>query len=166
SAYAQELAKLAAAVRDGQPTPSAVQPPSLANQRISVRVWPLPDSPPLGKSFGSVLTQPNASYAPGTNVQADFVTGYPDNNLRAEDTFVEVQKQTGSTWTTVATDSDWQTIYRWKREYLGVSTAQITWTIPAGTPAGSYRIVHRGDAKSILGTVTGFTGVSRTFTVS
>jgi neutral ceramidase len=166
SAYAQELAKLAAALRDGQPTPSAVQPPSLANQRISVRVWPLPDAPPLGQSFGSVITQPNASYAPGAGVQADFVTGYPDNNLRDEDTFVEVQKQTGSTWTTVSTDSDWQTIYRWKREYLGVSTAQITWTIPAGTPAGTYRIVHRGDAKSILGTVTGFTGVSRTFTVS
>jgi len=166
SAYAQELAKLAAALRDGQPTPSAVQPPSLASQRISVRPWPIADTPPIGKSFGSVLTQPDATYAPGADVHADFVTGYPDNNLRNEGTFVEVQRQTGSSWTTVSTDSDWQTIYRWKREYLTVSTAQITWTIPAGTPAGTYRIVHHGDAKSLLGSLTSFTGTTRTFTVS
>jgi neutral ceramidase len=47
-----------------------------------------------------------------------------------------------------------------------VSTAQITWTIPAGTPAGTYRIVHHGDAKSLLGAITSFTGMSQTFTVS
>jgi neutral ceramidase len=166
SAYAQELAKVAAAVRDGQPTPSAVQPPSLAGQRISVRPWPVADTPPLGKSFGSVLTQPSSSYPAGADVRVDFVTGYPDNNLRNEGTFVEVQRQTGATWTTVSTDSEWQTIYRWKREYLGVSTAQITWTIPAGTLAGTYRIVHHGDAKSLLGAITSFTGMSQTFTVS
>ena len=165
-AYAQELARLAAALRDGQPTPSPVQPPSLADQRISVRPWPLSDTPPLGKSFGSVLTQPAATYPAGAAVRADFVTGYPDWNLRLEGTFVEVQRQNGTAWTTVSTDSEWQTIYRWKREYLGVSTAQITWTIPAGTPAGTYRIVHHGDAKNLLGTVTPFTGTSRTFTVS
>ena len=52
-------------------------------------------------------------------------------------------------------------------EYLGVSTAQITWTIPAGTPAGTYRIVHHGDSRrTCFGTVTPFTGTSRTFTVS
>ncbi len=113
-----------------------------------------------------MLTQPAAAYAPGAAVQADFVTGYPDYNLRDESTFIEVQKQSGSAWTTVSTDSEWQTIYRWKREYLGVSTAQITWTIPAGTPAGTYRIVHHGDAKNLFGTITAFTGASKTFTVS
>jgi neutral ceramidase len=166
SAYAQELAKVAAALRDGRPTPSAVQPPSLANQRISVRPWPIADTPPLGKQFGSVLTQPAAGYVAGSDVRVDFVTAYPDNNLRNEDTFVEVQRQTGTSWTTVSTDSEWQTIYRWKREYLGVSTAQITWSIPAGTPAGTYRIVHHGDAKNVFGAVTPFTGISQTFTVT
>jgi neutral ceramidase len=166
SAYAQELARLAAALRDGQPTPSAVQPPSLAQNRISVRPGVVLDTPPLGKSFGSVITEPNASYPPGADVRADFVTGQPDNNLRDEGTFVEVQRQTGAGWTTVSTDSEWQTVYRWKREYLGVSTAQITWTVPAGTPAGTYRIVHHGDAKNLLGSITPFTGTSRTFTVT
>jgi neutral ceramidase len=166
SAYAQELAKLAAALRDGQPTPSAAQPPSLAGQRISVRPWPLADTPPLGRQFGSVLTQPATSYATGSDVRVDFVTGYPDNDLRDEGTFAEVQRQNGGAWATVSTDSEWQTVYRWKREYLGVSTAQITWSIPAATPAGTYRIVHHGDAKDLFGTVRPFSGTSRAFTVT
>ena len=165
-AYQQELAKLAAALRDGRPTPSSVQPPALPQNRISVRPGVVLDTPPLGKSFGSVLTQPAASYARGADVRVDFVTGHPNNNLRNESTFLEVQRQTGTTWTTVSTDAEWQTIYRWKREYLGVSTAQITWTVPADTAPGTYRIVHHGEAKSLTGNITSFTGTSRTFTVT
>ncbi|GAA3341589.1 ceramidase CerN [Amorphoplanes nipponensis] len=166
SAYAQELAKLAAAVRDGQATPSAVQPPSLTRNRISVRPGVVLDSPPLGKSFGSVVTQPAAAYPRGAEVRADFVTGHPNNDVRDEGTYVEVQRQVGSAWETVATDSQWQTLYRWKREYLGVSTAQITWTVPAGAAPGTYRIVHHGDAKGLTGTIRPFTGTSRSFTVT
>ncbi|AGL18127.1 neutral/alkaline ceramidase [Actinoplanes sp. N902-109] len=166
SAYAQELAGLAAALRDGQPTPSAVQPPSLPRNRISVRPGVVLDTPPLGRSFGSVITQPAAAYSRGADVHADFVTGHPNNNLRDESTFLEVQRQTGGTWTTVTTDAGWQTTYRWKREYLGVSTAQITWTIPADAVPGTYRIVHHGDAKALTGTITPFTGTTRSFAVS
>jgi neutral ceramidase len=166
SAYAQELAKVAAAVRDGQDTPSAVQPPAFPQNRISVRTGVVLDSPPLGKSFGSVVTQPAASYPRGAAVRVDFVTGHPNNNVRTGGTYLEVQRQAGSAWQTVATDSQWQTTYRWKREYLGVSTAQITWTVPAGAAPGTYRIVHHGDAKSLTGTIRPFTGTSRTFTVT
>ena len=166
SAYAQELARVAAALRDGQATPSAVQPSALPQNRISVRPGVVLDSPPLGKSFGSVLTQPAAAYPRGADVRADFVTGHPNNNVRTEGTYVEVQRQVGSAWQTVATDSQWQTRYRWKREYLGVSTAQITWTVPAGAAAGTYRIVHHGDARSLTGVIRPFTGTSRTFTVT
>lgn len=165
-AYAQELAKLAAALRDGQPTPSTARPISLADQQLSVRPGIVLDSPPLGKKFGDVITAPAASYRPGDQVAVDFVTGHPGNNLRNEGTFVEVQRLDGGRWAQVATDGDWSTIYRWKREYLGVSTAKITWTVPAGTPAGTYRVVHHGDAKNLFGTVTPFTGASRTFTVA
>ncbi|MFI7599830.1 neutral/alkaline ceramidase [Actinoplanes sp. NPDC049681] len=166
SAYAQELAKLAAALRTGQPTPSAVQPPALPQNRISVRPGVVLDSPPLGKSFGSVITEPAASYARGATVRADFVTGHPDNNLRDEGTFLEVQRQDGGAWTTVSTDAEWQTIYRWKREYLGVSTAQISWSVPADAVPGTYRIVHHGDAKSLTGSIKPFTGTTRTFTIT
>jgi neutral ceramidase len=166
SAYAQELARIAAALRDGQATPSAVQPPALPQNRISVRPGVVLDTPPLGRSFGSVLAQPAASYPRGADVRVDFVTGHPNNNVRSEGTYIEVQRQVGSGWQTVATDSQWQTLYRWKREYLGVSTAQITWTVPATAAAGTYRIVHHGDARSLTGSIKAFTGTSRTFTVT
>jgi neutral ceramidase len=166
SAYAQELARIAAALRDGQATPSAVSPPALPQNRISVRPGVVLDTPPLGKSFGSVVTQPAAAYPRGADVRVDFVTGHPNNNVRSEGTYLEVQRQVGSAWQTVATDSQWQTIYRWKREYLGVSTAQITWTVPATAPVGTYRIVHHGDAKSLTGAIRPFTGTSRSFTVT
>jgi neutral ceramidase len=164
-AYAQELAKIAAGLRTGQATPSAVQPPALPQNRISVRPGVVLDTPPLGRTFGSVLTQPAASYRRGETVRADFVTGHPNNNLRDEGTFIEVQRSVNGQWATVATDSEWSTIYRWKREYLSVSTAQISWTVPAGAAAGTYRIVHHGDAKVLGGRITSFTGATRGFSV-
>ncbi|GGL07673.1 neutral/alkaline ceramidase [Mangrovihabitans endophyticus] len=164
-AYEQELAKLAAALRDGRTTPSTVRPPALPQNRISARPGVVLDTPPLGKSFGSVLVQPGAAYGRGATVRVDFVTGHPNNNLRDEGTFVEIQRQAGGQWHTVVTDSEWQTTYRWEREYLSVSTAHITWTVPADTPAGTYRVVHHGDAKNLLGVITPFTGASRAFTV-
>jgi neutral ceramidase len=166
SAYAQELAKLAAAMRDGQPTLTDLRPLSLPQTHVSVKPGVVLDTPPSGKAFGDVLTQPAASYARGASVRVDFATGQPDNNLRDEGTYLEVQRQTGATWTTVATDSDWQTIYHWVRVGIAASTAEITWNIPAGTAAGTYRIVHHGDAKSIFGKITAFTGTSQTFTVT
>jgi neutral ceramidase len=165
-AYAQELAKLAAALKNGQPTPSTTQPLALPQTRISVKPGVVLDTPPSGKKFGDAVTQPNPSYQRGQSVEADFVTGNPDNNLRNEGTYVEVQRQTGDTWTTVSTDSDWQTIYRWRRDYLAVSTALITWTIPANAAPGTYRIVHHGDAKNLFGQISAFTGTSKTFTVT
>jgi neutral ceramidase len=165
-AYEQELASLAAALREGRATPSTARPVSLAAQQFTVRPGIVLDAPPLGRKLGDVITQPAAAYRPGERVAVDFVTGHPGNNLRNEGTFVEVQRQEGSSWRTVATDNDWSTIYRWKREYLAVSTAQVSWTVPAGTPAGAYRVVHHGDARSLLGAVTPFTGTSRAFSVT
>lgn len=164
-AYAQELAKLAAALRDGQPTSSTVRPPSLTDRQLSVRPGIVLDSPPIGKKFGDVLVQPATSYHPGEQVETAFVTGHPGNNLRNEGTYLEVQRSDGGQWRTVTTDSDWSTIYRWTREYLGVSTAKISWRLPADTTAGTYRIVHHGDARSLFGKISTFTGTSRTFTV-
>ena len=65
----------------------------------------------------------------------------------------------------IADDNDPSTTFTWKRVLAAQSTATITWSIPTGTPSGTYRIVHRGAAKSALGRITQFTGTTRTFTV-
>lgn len=164
-AYEQEFAELAAALRDGEPTPSAVTPPWLGDRQLDVKPGVVMDAAPLGKDFGDLESQPAGGYEPGEHAEAVFYTGHPRNNLRNEGTFLEVQRRDGDSWRTVATDNDWSTVYRWKRAYAAVSTATVGWDIPQNAEPGSYRILHRGDARSLTGRITGFTGTSRTFTV-
>lgn len=167
-AYQQEFAALAASLRDGTPADRGPTPPDLSGRQVTLQTGVVMDNPPLGKSFGDVLTQPQPSYAPGTSVTAEFVTGHPKNNLHRGGTFLEVQRQVNGQWVRQLDDGDWATTYRWTRlnGVTGTSKATVTWKIAPGTPPGTYRIVHHGDAKSLLGRITAFSGASRTFTVS
>jgi neutral ceramidase len=166
-AFVQEFSKVAAALRTGQATPSAVRPRDLSREQKVVGPGVVFDTTPAGRSFGDVAEQPAATYRRGQTARAVFWTGHPKNNLRPEGTFVEIQRQDGGAWRTVATDDDWSTIYRWRRESVADSKAEITWTIPADAPAGTYRIVHHGDWKNgWTGRITAFTGTSASFTVT
>ncbi|KZT18588.1 hypothetical protein NEOLEDRAFT_1079801, partial [Neolentinus lepideus HHB14362 ss-1] len=51
------------------------------------------------------------------------------NNLRLEQTFLTVDKLSGSEWSTYRTDSHPSTIYQWERTstVLGTSTVNISW---------------------------------------
>ena len=62
----------------------------------------------------------------------------------------------------VHTDNDICTTYFWKRPHMlsSESTATITWTIPEGTPDGTYTIWHYGDYKHIAAGVQSFKGKS------
>lgn len=78
-----------------------------------------------------------------------------------------MQRLVDGRWERVLDDGDWATTYRWTRlnAVLGTSKATLTWRIGPGTPAGTYRFVHHGDAKNFWGRITPFTGTSGTFTV-
>ncbi len=166
-AYQQEFARLGSAMRAGQAVPAGPAPRDLRNNQLSFQTGVVFDDVPLGRWFGDVETQPRAQYAAGQTARAVFWTGHPKNNLRRGGTFLEVQRLTGGTWTRVAGDKDWSTVYRWAHSGIAYSTATVEWSIPAGTPAGTYRIVHHGDWKSgWAGKVSPLTGTSRTFTVT
>ena len=45
------------------------------------------------------------------------------------------------------------------------SAPWIAWTVPVGAAAGTYRIVHHGDAQVLGGRIVSFTGVTRGFAV-
>jgi len=143
-------------------------PPDLSAEAISLQTGVIVDHPPLGKNFGNVLKDVSGPYTAGQTVFAQFVGANPRNNLRLEQTFLTVDKLSGSEWSTYRTDSHPSTIYQWERTstVLGTSTVNISWTIEDGTPSGSYRLTYYGDAKSLLGKITPFTGTSSTFTVS
>ncbi len=167
-AYQQEFAGLAAALRDGRPAPASDgMPRDLNGKQLNFQTGVVFDDAPIGKPFGSMNVDANASYQRGQTVTTEFWTGHPKNNLRRGGTFLEVQKQQGTSWVTVADDGDWSTMYRWARSGIANSTAKITWAIPSNAAPGNYRIVHYGDYKNgWTGKISPISGTSRTFAVS
>ncbi|KAL4436684.1 hypothetical protein ABPG75_003823 [Micractinium tetrahymenae] len=169
-AYIQEFVRLAGAmVRDEPTDPGPAPPNQLAAQWSLVPpvVW---DGPPAGKRFGDMAEDvPRDSYRAGETVAATFHAGCPRNNIRAEGTFLAVERQAGDgSWQVVATDDDWATKFRWGRrhELSELSFATVEWTVPEGAPAGAYRLRHCGDAKPLFSSIVhSYEGVSRTFYV-
>ncbi|EKM81296.1 hypothetical protein AGABI1DRAFT_112961 [Agaricus bisporus var. burnettii JB137-S8] len=144
-------------------------PNDQTSKAISLQTPVVFDSAPLGKHFGSVLSDVNSSpYRTGETVQVQFVGANPRSNLRLEGTFLTVEQQSENGWRIVRTDSHPSTIYRWTRtnQLTGTSTVDISWTIESGTPAGSYRIRYFGDSKPLIGSVNEFTGTSGVFIVA
>ena len=90
------------------------------SSRISVRPRVVLDTPPLGRSVRQ-RAHPAGRVVPARarEVRADFVTGHPNNNLRNEGTFVEVQRPVnGAVDDGRRRTATGRPIYRWKREYL------------------------------------------------
>ncbi|MFI1190637.1 neutral/alkaline ceramidase [Streptomyces californicus] len=166
-AYQQEYARIADSLRAGTPLDRGTAPPDESGRQFTFQTGVVYDNPPSGKAFGSVLKAPASSYALGSTATVEFATGHPKNNVRRGSTFLEVQRLENGTWMRVLDDGDWETTYRWTRlnGLTGTSKATITWRIAPDTAPGTYRIVHHGDAKSLLGRITPFTGATGTFTV-
>jgi neutral ceramidase len=118
----------------------------------------------LGKRFGDVIKGPESTYARGDVVVVQFWGGHPNNNLRIQDTFVVVEKLEGDTFRPVARDWDPETTFRWQRRGISSSIITITWDTRDATP-GTYRIVHRGDRKSLTGSIVPYEGITEMFTV-
>ena len=113
-----------------------------------------------------MLTQPRTTYAKGETVTATFRGAHPKNDLRTEDSFLQVQRRTGAGWRTVLTDRDWDTTYTWERQGIAASRTSVEWRVDERTPPGTYRLVQTGDWKNgWTGRVEPYRGASRAFTV-
>ena len=94
-----------------------------------------------------------------------FWGAHPKNNLRTQETFLEVQKKEGEKWITIFNDNDPCTIYEWKRDFIANSKITISWNIPLETKPGEYRICHFGDSRDASGKIKPYTGISGTFKI-
>lgn len=164
-ALQQVSARLARALRDGQPLPTGPEPPDLSAAPLSFQPPIVLDAPQLGRSFGDVLTQPRESYRAGERVVAVFAGAHPGNDLHRGGTYLRVERAEGGTWRTVADDGDWSTTFRWQRDGIAASKVTVTWDVPATATPGSYRIRYDGDAKPPVGAPRSFSGTTRAFTV-
>lgn len=176
AAWQQEFARVADALTAGEPAADTGVPLDLSKDQV-IQVLPVvADSPcplpdailcPLEK-FGDVVLAPPKSAKAGEHVLVRFRGAHPRNNLRTGTGYLEVQRQDGDTWLTVAHDWDPETTFRWQRTGGGLSpTSEVTidWHLPADVLPATYRIVYNGDAKSLGGTIKPISGTSPTFVV-
>ena len=166
-AVEQIASDLSAALAHGTPIADTGTPIDKSGQSFPERPGVVFDDKPLFQQFGQVLVQPAASYARGTTARATFRGAHPKNNLRTQDTFLRIERQSGSSWITVANDWDFETTYTWRREGIAYSQVDVEWRIPADAVPGTYRIRQFGDWKSgWTGAITPYSGTSRTFKVN
>lgn len=158
-ALMQTVAGLAEAMRDRRPAMPSSRP--RPNKPLS---W-LRAAPPDTGSFGTVVTEPSATYQPGQVVEAVFVSALPNNDLHRNGSYLEVVRHEEEQWVRIADDGDWSTTFRWQRQGRDGSHVTIRWTIPGDATPGRYRIVHSGTAREANGTLKAFTATTREFMV-
>ena len=151
--------------------PTTVLPPSV---RFGKSHWQLPvvhDGVLLTTQFGDVIddVSKEVPYTIGETVVACFQAGHPKNNLRTQQTFLQVLRWIkDDLWICHATDDDVNTMYEWERSGVLIDTSRvkISWTIPKETKSGWYRIKHIGDYKTAWGSsVIEYSGSSSSFCV-
>ncbi|MYR06010.1 alkaline ceramidase [Gordonia sp. SID5947] len=167
SAYMQEFHTLAAAMASGTSLGRGPAPLNKSGFQPDLQPPVPPDRPVSGHVYGELLTQPAGRYRPGQVAVAEFVGAHPNNKLRTGGTYLEVQRRDGTSWTTVATDNDWETELHWRRppDQNQASVIRIEWTIPPGT-SGRHRIRYLGDRRAANGSTRSFRGTSKDFTVA
>ncbi|XP_077987550.1 putative neutral ceramidase C [Glandiceps talaboti] len=115
-AYQQQYALLAEAIATGQTLDPGPRPPNLYDDGV-VRGLEFPvfvDDLPDDRSFGDVINDALPTYEWGDRVNVTFQAGNPRNDLKLEDTYLEVQRSHDLVnWETVYTDGDWCTRFYW-----------------------------------------------------
>ncbi|KAF3448936.1 hypothetical protein FNV43_RR09654 [Rhamnella rubrinervis] len=170
-AYIQEFKKLARAIITDKTVEPGPQPPDLLDKQISLLPPVVLDATPLGVNFGDTKTDipPNSTFKRGEMVSVTFWSACPRNDLMTEGTFalVEILKNK-KTWLPAYDDDDFCLRFKWSRpEKLSPwSYATIEWRIPQSAAPGIYRITHFGASKTLLGSVSHFTGSSSAFVVA
>lgn len=170
SALRQEFARLGSALVKNEHADPGPQPTDLSCCQNSLITGVVFDDKPLFKNFGSVHVDAKTNYIRGQTVTVTYWGAHPRNDLKVQDTYLEVQRRTSGVWITVARDWDWSTKYRWRRilcfPTFACSHVTVEWTIPHDATPGSYRIRHHGHWKSGFdGSINPYTGTSRVFTI-
>lgn len=168
-AYQLQYVDLAKSLVIGKRPNPGPDPPNLLSKQISLRPGVIFDTAQPGKSFGECILQPNEEYKAGSTVMVKFISGHPRNDLMTEATFLTVERYNArnSSYQVIATDSDPETKFIWKRtnSLLGWSEATIVWDIPSTAVQGFYRLRHFGAHKNFLQQIRSYSGQSNLFKV-
>ncbi|ELT89158.1 hypothetical protein CAPTEDRAFT_194498 [Capitella teleta] len=181
-AYTDIVKTLAQAMIDDEPVDEGTWPPDLRGYpdeaRGQTKFDLLPEDSDL--TYGDVIVDVESSYGQGDIVQAIFVGANPRNNFYSmiDNTYMEVQRLDDDEWSTVYTDTHWETKYYWDSDchgrwainitgcgYEQTSNTTLEWTISEDEQPGTYRLFHRGHARTESDDVVPYSGESSEFTV-
>lgn len=170
SGYIQEFRKLASALLTGESVPPGPPPPDLLDKQISLLPPVVVDATPAGVNFGDVSSDVpvNSTFKRGDTVTATFWSACPRNDLMTEGTFALVELLDATKkWVPVYDDDDFCLRFKWARpsKLSPQSHAALEWRIPQSASSGVYRLTHFGASKSLLGSISHFTGSSSGFVV-
>eukprot|EP01096_Ripella_sp_DP13-Kostka_P007233 TRINITY_DN262_c0_g1_i1.p1 TRINITY_DN262_c0_g1~~TRINITY_DN262_c0_g1_i1.p1 ORF type:complete len:760 (+),score=356.52 TRINITY_DN262_c0_g1_i1:98-2281(+) len=166
-AFLQEFTTIAKALAQNTTLPPGPPPPTYNFTLALFPTWK-EDTHPIGKNFGSVLSNVQPTYKAGDLISVQFQGANPRNNYMTNSTFLAVERLVSGSWSTILTDADWETIFHWDRHLLEEHQSVITikWQSSTSTPAGTYRIQYFGVSKASSGTLTPFTATSSSFNVT
>ena len=138
--YIQEFTRLAVAMAKNETVDAGPTPDDFSG-KLHGGKDPKHEAPPKGSAFGAVTKDVPAatSIVAGTGVaSAMFVGGCPNNNLREQGSFLEVQRLTASgAWSTAAWDGDVETRFHSVPHACGVLSscayhdATVMWVQPS-----------------------------------
>eukprot|EP01114_Cavostelium_apophysatum_P007011 TRINITY_DN1866_c0_g1_i1.p1 TRINITY_DN1866_c0_g1~~TRINITY_DN1866_c0_g1_i1.p1 ORF type:complete len:766 (-),score=167.78 TRINITY_DN1866_c0_g1_i1:1192-3147(-) len=165
AAYQQNYAALANALVNGESYPAGPTPPDLSNFKLDFLPGVILDAHPIGKGFGHINIDVESSYQGNQTATAQFWGASPRNDYRIQGTFLSVEQSQNGSWTTILTDGDPETRFRWVRHGLAESLVTVEWDIPEGT-TGTFRLNTFGTSKDLFGKLSPYQGTSSTFTVS
>ena len=144
AAYQQVASQLASALESGTTLTSDILYDDWRDKSVG---QPLPvgpaKPPPQGAHYGDALPLAKTQYRGGETVVTDFWSSNPTAHYPTGDNYLSIEHKTIAGWQAVADDGDWSTRIHWRMEG-GAYVAQISWEIPADTPAGEYRLTHSG----------------------
>lgn len=167
AALQQEFDKLATALLLDKPALQGPTPHDLLDEQVDLQPTVWWDDKPIGVNFGSLHQDVKTHYLPNEIVEVSFWGGHPNNNLRTQGSFLEIQQFINNQWKAIRYDRDLDTEYHWIRNGVSYSIIKIIWRIPANIDKGTYRIVHYGDWKSgWTKEITAYTGYSSAFMIN
>jgi len=93
-----------------------------------------------------------------------FWGGHPNNDLKINSSYLEIQKKEPNGWEQVYTDKDFCTFFRWQRRKNNI-IVDIQWDIPRNQEPGTYRIRYYGHWKKSPKNIEKITGTSNEFII-
>jgi|TARA_B100002003_G_scaffold231280_1_gene242155 neutral ceramidase len=165
-AYQEISSYLAKVLENGDPVEGSIAYDDWRGRSTEKLLEGGEDTMPESVSHGEAFPLTHDQFVPGDLVISEFWSANPNASFGTNHEFLRVEHKRDKGWVTTATESDWSTRVRWRRDdRSGSFIATIKWQIPYNQTLGEYRIRHLGVYQSPDDQHHEFESTSETFII-